>query len=127
MRYLTALRSFAVLAAIMTSSATQGDDDIKFVHEVCIHGMATEPSVPRTESEAFCSCAVGEVKKAITQRQRSSIRDARNRMRLGQPIPNDLFQKSGLKTLVEKSQEYCMKSQWPEPPKEVAADFRTRG
>lgn len=116
MRYLTALRSFAALAVIMTSSAALGDDDIKFVYEVCMHGMATEPSVPRSESEAFCSCAADEVKKAIAQRQRSSIRDARSRMRLGQPVPPDIFQKSGLKTLIEKSQEYCMKSQWPEPP-----------
>lgn len=38
-------------------------------------------------------------------------------MRLGQPVPPDIFQKSGLKTLIEKSQEYCMKSQWPEPSK----------
>lgn len=116
MRYLSALRSFAALAAIMTSSAAFGDDDIKFVYDVCLHEMATEPSVPRSESEAFCSCAADEVKKAITQGQRSSIRDARNRMRLGQPVPPDIFQKSGLTTLIGKSQEYCMNSQWPQPP-----------
>lgn len=116
MRYLTAFRGFAALAMIMTSSVVLGDDDIQFVYEVCMNGMATEPSVTRSESEAFCSCAADEVNKAITNGQRLSIRAARNHVRLGQPIPRDIFQKSGLKMLVEKSQEYCMKSQRPEPP-----------
>lgn len=117
MRHLAKLRGLAVLAALFTASAALGDDDINFIYELCMHGMANQPSVPKSESEAFCSCAADEVRKAITQRQRLSIRDARNFMRLGQPVSPDIFQKSGLKMLIEKSQEYCIKSQWPEPPK----------
>ena len=116
MRYLANLQCFAVLAAFFTSSsAALGDSDIDFVYELCMHGMATQPSVPKTESEAFCSCASNEVQKKITQGQRLSIRDAKNRMRLGQSLPPDIFQRSGLKTLVEKSQDHCIKSLWPEP------------
>lgn len=117
MRYFPAIRSFIVLLTVTTPSIVLGDDDIKFVHEVCLQGMVVEPSVPRSESEVFCSCMADDVNKTITQSQRLSIRDARNLIRLGQPVPRDIFQKSGLKKLIEKSQEDCIKSLWPEPSK----------
>ncbi len=114
MRYLVLLRTLFVFVVIMgLPHITLADDDLNFVYNLCIQGMSSEPSITRAESETFCSCAIDEVKKGITQGQRSSIRELKRLMKLNQAVPQDLFQKSGLKGLIVKSQDHCSKLQWP--------------
>lgn len=124
MQHLPAFRNFVILAVIIASSVALADEDAKFIYEVCMHGMTTQPSMPRSESETFCFCTADEVKKSITPKQRSSIRDARNRMQSGQTVSQEVFIKSGLKMLVETSQEYCMGIQYPEPEKISAIEHK---
>lgn len=118
MRYLALVRNLFVIAVIMGYPyITLADDDLNFIYEICIRGMSSEPSIPRAESESFCSCVGDRVKKSITNEQRLAIRDAKRRMGLGQAIPEDFFQKSGLKDLIVRSQDHCTRSQWPKAPK----------
>ena len=125
MRYLALIRNLFVFVLIMgLPHITLADDDLNFIYEMCIQGMSSEPTITRSESETFCSCAVDEVKRGITQRQRSSIREVKRRMRLNQEIPQDFFQKSGLKGLIAKSQAHCTRSQWPVAPKISEKDHK---
>lgn len=82
------------------------DDDINFINDICIQGMASL----KTETDSFCSCVVYKVKKKITYEQRVSIREAKQLMISGKPVPQDIFQKSGLKAIIENSQDQCMES-----------------
>lgn len=125
MRYLDLARKlFVLLVIIAFPHITWADDDLNFIFEICIQGMSSEPSIPRAESESFCSCVGDRVKKSITNEQRLAIREAKNRMRLGQAIPEDFFQKSGLKDLIVRNQDHCIRSQWPKTPKFSKKDHK---
>lgn len=118
MRYFALIRNLVILAVIVgLPNITMADDDLKFIYEICIQGMSSEPSIPRAEFESFCSCVGDRVNKSIANEQRLAIREAKRLMRLNQAIPEDFFQKSGLKDLIIRSQNHCTRSQWPKAPK----------
>jgi hypothetical protein len=113
-----------IFTCMLCASAANADQDIDFVYQVCLSGMRTQPQVPQTESNAFCACATERVRKSITPQQRSAIREAQRRITARQSIPPNMFEPSGLRALIEKSQDYCIDSRWPQRPKISAEDHQ---
>lgn len=91
-----------------------GSDTDEFLYQVCLHGMITQSTVPRDESELFCACTSGEIVKNLTRQQRASIEEMLSRVRSGKKPQHD---KSGLSELTRKSEDVCAAAMWPTQPK----------
>ena len=110
------IRFFLIGSFFLISHIVNADEDIEFIYSMCYQGMKSQTSIPAIEIDKFCRCASNEVRKKISQQQRVSIREAKSILRAKKPFPLDLFQKTGLKSLVAKSQDYCTDLLYPVEP-----------
>jgi hypothetical protein len=91
------------------------DSDVEFIRKVCIQGFEHETEMPAEEVGKFCDCVRDEIAIRITAEHRAAIQSARGYLALDRAPPADVFEKSGLKALVEASQDRCASQLWPEP------------
>lgn len=110
------IRAILIALFFLISHVASADEDIKFIYSMCYQGMNSQTSMPANEIDKFCRCSSNEVKKNISQKQRASIREAKSILSAKKPFPLDLFEKTGLKSLVANSQDYCTDLLYPVEP-----------
>lgn len=104
--------NFAPIGGVTSRIA---DPDLEWIHNVCIQGFKGDAGMPVDEAEKFCNCVRDEVATQIDAKHRASIRNVREFLALDRIPPEGVFEKSGLKYLVEASQDRCAGQLWPEP------------
>jgi len=91
------------------------DSDLEFIRKVCIRGFEHETEIPAEEIGKFCDCVRDDIAPEFTVEHRAAIQSSRGYLALDRAPPDDVFEKSGLKALVEASQDKCASQLWPEP------------
>lgn len=106
---------FVLIYLGITSVSAGADDDIYYIKQICLKVMQDNPKIPKNNSINLCNCSSKQVEKAITEHQRLSLRVIRNYFSSGpKPPPDkDLILQSGLKSLIQASQDYCQNELWP--------------
>lgn len=117
MRHIFLLRVFFIWAVISAPALVLADDEITFSYQMCMRGIYSDSTIPKSEVEKMCSCTANKMKGELNKKQQLLIRDFTNRMRLRQEMPITALQKSGIPLLIETSHEYCMDILWPVPEK----------
>jgi len=97
------------------SGSAWADDDIRTIKQICLKVMRDSLNIQRVNAIKLCNCSSSQVEKAITEYQRLSLRVTKNYLSSGEKPPpdKDLILQSGLKSLIQASQDYCENELWP--------------
>lgn len=112
----------ASMVATDAAKSPSADPDVEFVRSVCVRSFEGSTNVPQGEQQAFCDCVRDRVSLQLTAKHRASLQEARGYLALERAPPEDLFERSGLKSLVVASQDACVSQLWAEPPSISAND-----
>lgn len=107
------LKIFAL--SLIASTVWAEDAELGFIFEICVAADRAHGVLPEKEIHASCSCLVDNVRQRIDGKQRQSIRRAKSLLAQGKEVPTDIFERSGLKSIMEEEQDNCMKSLWGPP------------
>ena len=122
--YKLMLKGVFIVYFFLFFQAANADEEMNFLYSMCFQGFVATTSMPKPEIKKTCECTSHEVKNKITPRQRNSIKEFKRMLMNNKPPPIDLFQRTGLKNLINESQNYCVDLLYPVKPEITDKDHK---